>query len=91
MHTIKNQFIVLPGGEDIVDVCVGMLGKTSDINLFRETRHKFPKDKNLLAIKPTLEMMPLPRLIKNQKIQRFRNYKNKRINNYHHVESSLNI
>lgn len=41
MHTLKNQFIVLPGGEDIVDVCVGMLGKTSDINLFGETRHKF--------------------------------------------------
>jgi len=35
MHTFKNQFIVLPNGEDIVDVIVGKLGKTSDINLFR--------------------------------------------------------
>jgi len=34
MHTFKNQFIVLPNGEDIVDVIVGKLGKTSDINLF---------------------------------------------------------
>jgi len=33
MHTFKNQFIVLPNGEDIVDVIVGKLGKTSDINL----------------------------------------------------------
>lgn len=41
MHTLKNQFIVLPGGEDIVDIYVGMLGKTSDINLFRDTRNKF--------------------------------------------------
>jgi len=32
---LKNQFIVLPNGEDIVDVIVGKLGKTSDINLFR--------------------------------------------------------
>ena len=27
MHTFKNQFIVLPNGEDIVDVIVGKLGK----------------------------------------------------------------
>lgn len=41
MHTLKNQFIVLPNGEDIVDVIVGKLGKTSDINLFRVSRNKF--------------------------------------------------
>jgi len=35
MHTLKNQFIVLPQGQDIVDVTVGEVG-TSDINLFRE-------------------------------------------------------
>lgn len=33
MHTWKNQFIVLPNGEDIADVTVGELGKTTDINL----------------------------------------------------------
>jgi len=38
MHTFKNQFIVLPNGEDIVDVIVGKLGKTSDINLFRASK-----------------------------------------------------
>lgn len=51
MHTLKNQFIVLPGGEDIVDVCVGMLGKTSDINLFRETQHKFIDTQKFLGDK----------------------------------------
>lgn len=51
MHTLKNQFIVLPGGEDIVDVCVGMLGKTSDINLFRENRHKFTQTQKFLGDK----------------------------------------
>jgi len=51
MHTLKNQFIVLPGGEDIVDVCVGMLGKTSDINLFRQTRYKFTETQKFLGDK----------------------------------------
>lgn len=38
MHTLKNSFIVLPGGRDIVDVCIGQLGKISDIKLFRNNR-----------------------------------------------------
>ena len=41
MPTLKNQFIVLPLGQDIVDVTVGELGKKSDINLFRATQNKF--------------------------------------------------
>jgi len=45
MHTFKNQFIVLPNGEDIVDVIVGKLGKTSDINLFRASRDKLTPNK----------------------------------------------
>jgi len=41
MHTFKNQFIVLPNGEDIVDVIVGKL-----INLFRASRDKLdPKQR----------------------------------------------
>ncbi|MEH2072488.1 MAG: transposase family protein [Nostoc sp.] len=51
MHTLKNQFIVLPGGEDIVDICVGMLRKTSDINLFRDTRHKFADSQRFIGNK----------------------------------------
>jgi hypothetical protein len=49
MHTLKNQFVVLPGGEDIVDIHVGKLGKTSDINLFRETRNKFDPEQKFLG------------------------------------------
>ncbi|WP_414579742.1 transposase family protein, partial [Anabaena sp. CCY 9402-a] len=33
MHTRKNQFIVLPEGRDIVDICIGQFGKISDITL----------------------------------------------------------
>jgi len=47
MHTFKNQFIVLPNGEDIVDVIVGKLGKTSDINLFRLAVISWPQTKVL--------------------------------------------
>jgi hypothetical protein len=51
VYPLKNQFIVPPGGEDIVDVCVGMIGKTSDINLFRETRYKFTDTQKFLGDK----------------------------------------
>lgn len=51
MHTLKNQFIVLPNGEDIVDVCVGQLGKTSDIGLFRGTRQKFDAEQKFIGDK----------------------------------------
>lgn len=51
MHTFKNQFIVLPNGEDIVDVIIGKLGKTSDINLFRATRDKLDPKQRFLGDK----------------------------------------
>lgn len=51
MHTLKNQFIVLPKGADIVDICIGQLGKTSDITLFRETRHKFDSKQKFIGDK----------------------------------------
>jgi len=44
IHLKINLF--LPNGEDIVDVIVGKLGKTSDINLFRASRDKLdPKQR----------------------------------------------
>lgn len=49
MHPLKNQFIILPDGEDIVDICVGMFGKMSDINLFRDSRHKFVPSQKFLG------------------------------------------
>lgn len=51
MHTIKNQFIVLPNGEDIVDICIGQLGKTSDITLFRGSQHKFDSQQKFIGDK----------------------------------------
>ena len=39
-HTLKNQFIILPQGEDIVDVVVGLPWPASDINLLREQQKK---------------------------------------------------
>jgi hypothetical protein len=40
-HTFKNQFIILPQAQDIVDVIVGRCGPASDINLLREQQKKF--------------------------------------------------
>ena len=51
MHTLKNQFIVLPKGEDIIDVIVGELGKTSDINLFRVSLNKFDSGQKFIGDK----------------------------------------
>lgn len=54
MHTLKNQFIVLPAGADIVDICAGNLGKTSDINLFRETQSLFDVGQKFIGDKAYL-------------------------------------
>ena len=51
MPTLKNQFIVLPAGEDIVDICAGNLGKTSDINLFRATQPLFDLEQRFIGDK----------------------------------------
>lgn len=40
-HTFKNQIIVLPDGQDIVDVITGEPGPKSDITLFREGQKDF--------------------------------------------------
>lgn len=39
-HTFKNQFIIFPQAQDIVDVIVGLPGSASDINLLREQQKK---------------------------------------------------
>jgi hypothetical protein len=50
-HTFKNQIIVLPSGQDIVDVIAGQPGPKSDIALFRlghkgfDPNQKFQGDK----------------------------------------------
>lgn len=40
-HTLKNQFIVLPNGKDIVDILPGVPGPKSDIKLLRERFQQF--------------------------------------------------
>lgn len=40
-HPMKKQIIVLPNGDDIVDVVAGKPGPKSDINLFRERQKGF--------------------------------------------------
>lgn len=40
-HTLKNQFIVLPKGKDIVDVLPGKPGPSSDISLCRIRQEEF--------------------------------------------------
>jgi hypothetical protein len=47
IHTLENQFRVLPGGEDIVDIYIGELANISDITLFRNNHRN-------LHIKPRL-------------------------------------
>lgn len=50
-HTFKNQLIVMPTGQEIVDVIVGKPGATSDLKIWRERRtqlseaQKFQGDK----------------------------------------------
>lgn len=54
-HTFKNQIIVLPDGQDIVDIIAGKPGPKSDINLFRESfsnfhpHQKFQGDKGYIG------------------------------------------
>lgn len=49
MHTMKNQFIIVPKGEDIVDTLIGNPGPTSDINLFQEREDFFEGEQKFKA------------------------------------------
>ncbi|NEO38528.1 MAG: transposase [Moorea sp. SIOASIH] len=66
-HTFKNQFIVLPKGEDIVDVVVGKPGTKSDINICRERLAKFDDKQRLSGDKAYLEVRPVANLIRQRK------------------------
>lgn len=82
MHTLKNQFIVLPHGEDIVDIYIGQLGKTSDINLFRETQVKFDFEQKFIGDKAyiggTTIMTPLKKP-RNQEISELKKEENRQL------------
>jgi hypothetical protein len=51
IHTLKNQFRVLPGGEDIVDIYIGELGNISDITVFRNNRQNLDAKQRFLGDK----------------------------------------
>lgn len=51
MHTLKNQIICLPKGEDIVDVVAGELGPKADIKIWRENANKFDEKQKFSADK----------------------------------------
>lgn len=79
-HTRKNQFIVLPKGEDIVDVKVGDPGPTSDINQFRESLTKFAHSQKFKGDKAYIgeEQIDTPhKKPKNQKLTLSQKQENK--------------
>jgi hypothetical protein len=51
MHTLKNQIICLPKGEDIVDVVAGEPGPKADITIWRENVDKFDEKQKFSADK----------------------------------------
>jgi hypothetical protein len=51
MHTLKNQIICLPKGEDIVDVVAGEPGPKADITIWRENADKFDEKQKFSADK----------------------------------------
>jgi hypothetical protein len=54
IHTLTNQFTVLPGGEDIVGISIGQLGKISDITLFRNHRQNLDAKQRFLGDKANI-------------------------------------
>jgi len=91
MHTLKNQFIVLPGGEDIVDVCIGQLGKISEITLFRNNRQNLDAKQRFLGDKAYIGEEFISTPYKKPKKLNFQRFKKKKIRNYHQEELVLNI
>ena len=93
IHTLKNQFRVLPGGEDIVDIDIGELGKISDITLFRNNRQNLDTKQRLLGQKAYIGEEPItrPYLIRSPKKLNFQRFKNKKIRKYNQEELVLNI
>jgi hypothetical protein len=78
-HTFKNQFIILPEAQDIVDVIVGLPGSASDINLLREQQkkldsaQKFKGDKAYIGEKNVTTPHKKPRKRELSEIQKQEN------------------
>ncbi len=70
-HTFKSQMIILPEGEDIVDVVAGEPGTKSDITIFREYRDNFDPEQRFKGDKAYIgeEVISTPiKKSKNQKL-----------------------
>jgi hypothetical protein len=86
-HTFKNQLIVTPNGQEIVDVIVGKPGSTSDINIWRECQsklaatQKFQGDKGYIgeAQIETPQKKPKTRELNQEEKQKNRDKARKRI------------
>ena len=86
-HTFKNQLIVTPNGQEIVDVIVGKPGSTSDINIWREGQsklaatQKFQGDKGYIgeAQIETPQKKPKTRELNQEEKQKNRDKARKRI------------
>jgi hypothetical protein len=78
-HTFKNQFIILPEAQDIVDVIVGLPGPASDINLLRsqqkklDSAQKFKGDKAYIGEKNVTTPHKKPRKRELSEIQKQEN------------------
>ena len=68
-HTLKNQFIILPDGSEIVDVTIGKPEPSSDINLFRERQAKFATSQKFKADKGYIGESQIETPHKKPKIQ----------------------
>ncbi len=64
-HTFKNQIVTLAEAKEIVDVVVGVKGRTSDISLFRNQQQKFVRHNYSKVIKPMWVVKILALLIRN--------------------------
>ena len=72
-HTRKNQFIILPQGEDLVDVRVGDPGPRSDIKQFRESLSNFDFEQKFRGDKAYIgeQQIATPHMqnVRNQELQ----------------------
>uniref|UniRef100_A0A7C3ZVC7 DDE Tnp4 domain-containing protein n=1 Tax=Planktothricoides sp. SpSt-374 TaxID=2282167 RepID=A0A7C3ZVC7_9CYAN len=68
-HTLKNQLIVMPSGQEIVDVVAGEPGTTSDINIWRSRCAEFSKPQKFQGDKDYVGDPELTRLRNNPKIK----------------------
>jgi hypothetical protein len=85
----------LPGGEDIVDISIGQLGKISDITLFRNNSQHLDAKSRFLGDKAYIGeefiTTPYQNLIRSQKKLNLQRLNKKTRRKYHQEELVFNI